>query len=181
MTIKFILILFLAWREVLPLSYRPRRPLRGEYLGTRWGWVVSTTPRPLCPRERPGTHCTGVWVGLGAGLDRCGKSRPPPGFDPRTFQPVASRYTDYATSAPLNYLFCIFFFFSSSCSPVCVSLSCLVPPFRFNFYLSRFLPRSSLIVLLFLSLYLIYALVALFVVLCSPCKRCHVAVVMYCV
>jgi hypothetical protein len=25
---------------------------------------------------------------------------PPPGFDPRTVQPVASRYTDYAISAP---------------------------------------------------------------------------------
>jgi len=36
-------------------------------------------------------------MGPGAGLDRCGKSRPPPGFEPRTFQPVASRYTDYAT------------------------------------------------------------------------------------
>ena len=22
-----------------------------------WGWVVSTTPRPLYPREKPGTHC----------------------------------------------------------------------------------------------------------------------------
>jgi hypothetical protein len=29
-----------------------------------------------------------------AGLDGCGKSRAPPGFDPRTVQPVASRYTD---------------------------------------------------------------------------------------
>ena len=27
------------------------------------------------PRERPCTHCTGGWVGLTAGLDRCGKSR----------------------------------------------------------------------------------------------------------
>ena len=27
------------------------------------------------PRERPGTHCTGGWVGLRVGLDRCGKSR----------------------------------------------------------------------------------------------------------
>jgi len=27
-----------------------------------------------------------------AGLDRCGKSRLPPGFDPWTVQPVASRY-----------------------------------------------------------------------------------------
>jgi hypothetical protein len=32
-----------------------------------------------------------------AGLDKCGKSRPSPGFDPRTVQPVASRYTDSAT------------------------------------------------------------------------------------
>jgi len=30
-----------------------------------------------------------------AGLDRCGKSRPPPpGFDPRTAQLVVSHYTD---------------------------------------------------------------------------------------
>ena len=36
-------------------------------------------------------------MGPRAGLDRCGKSRPPPGFDPRTVQPVASRYTDYVT------------------------------------------------------------------------------------
>jgi len=27
------------------------------------------------PRERPGTHCTGGWVGPRAGLDWCGKSR----------------------------------------------------------------------------------------------------------
>src|SRR5215468_3717085 len=32
-------------------------------LGARRGWVVSTTPRPLYPRKRPGTHCTGGWVG----------------------------------------------------------------------------------------------------------------------
>jgi hypothetical protein len=28
------------------------------------------------------------------------KISPPPGFDPRTVQPVASRYTDYAIPAP---------------------------------------------------------------------------------
>jgi hypothetical protein len=33
-------------------------------------------------------------VGPRAGLDVCEKSRPPPGFDHRTVQPVASRYTD---------------------------------------------------------------------------------------
>jgi hypothetical protein len=26
--------------------------------------------------KRPGTHCTGGWVGLRVSLDRCGKSRP---------------------------------------------------------------------------------------------------------
>ena len=26
-------------------------------------WVVNTTPRPFYPRERPGTHCIGGWVG----------------------------------------------------------------------------------------------------------------------
>ena len=45
-------------------------------------------------RERLGTNCIGGWVGPRAGLDGCGKSRPPPAFDPRTVQPVANRYTD---------------------------------------------------------------------------------------
>ena len=27
---------------------------------------------PLYPRERPGTHCVGGWVGRRSGLDRCG-------------------------------------------------------------------------------------------------------------
>jgi len=57
------------------------------------GW---STPRPgrFTPQERPGTHCIGGWVGPRAGLDGCGKACHPPGFDPRTVQPVASRYTD---------------------------------------------------------------------------------------
>jgi hypothetical protein len=33
-----------------------------------------------------------VWIGA--------EKLAPPGFDPRTFQPVASRYTDYAIPAP---------------------------------------------------------------------------------
>jgi hypothetical protein len=33
------------------------------------------------------------------GLDRYRKARPPPGFGARTFQPVASRYTDYSIPA----------------------------------------------------------------------------------
>ena len=33
-------------------------------------------PAAPYPRERPGTQFTGGWVGLRAGLDWCGKSRP---------------------------------------------------------------------------------------------------------
>jgi hypothetical protein len=50
-------------------------------------------PAAIYPRERPGTHCTGSWVGPRAGLEGR-KISPPPGFDPRTAQPVVSRYTD---------------------------------------------------------------------------------------
>jgi len=35
------------------------------------GCLLNVTPRPLYPRERPGTHCIGGWVGPRAGLDRC--------------------------------------------------------------------------------------------------------------
>jgi hypothetical protein len=53
-------------------------------------------PAALPPGKRPGIHCIGGRVGPRAGRDGCGKSRPPPGFDPQTIHPVASRYTDYA-------------------------------------------------------------------------------------
>ena len=56
-------------------------------------------PATLYPRVRPGTHFIGGWVGPRAGLDQCGKPRPPQGFDPRTVQPVASGYTDRAIPA----------------------------------------------------------------------------------
>ena len=39
-------------------------------------------------------YCIGGSVGPRAGVDGCGKSRPPPGFGPGTVQPVVSRYTD---------------------------------------------------------------------------------------
>jgi hypothetical protein len=63
---------------------RPPRSQRGSRgidllfhdLGTRRGWVVSTTPRPLYPRKRLGTHYTEDWVSPRAGLDVCEKSRP---------------------------------------------------------------------------------------------------------
>ena len=51
-------------------------------------------PAALPTGKRPGTQCT---EGLGGHQDRSGlvqKISPPPGFDPRTIQPVESRYTD---------------------------------------------------------------------------------------
>ena len=57
-------------------------------------WVVNVTTRPLYPLERPVTRCKEGWVGPRAGLEGCGKSPSPSGFDLRTVQPVASRYTD---------------------------------------------------------------------------------------
>jgi len=57
----------------------------------------ASRPGRSLPRERLCTHCTGDWVGPRASMDRCGKSHPPTGFDPWTVQPLANRYTNYAT------------------------------------------------------------------------------------
>ena len=59
------------------------------------GWVANATLRPLySPGKIPGTHCIGGWVGPQGQSGRVRKISLPPGFDPRTVQPVASRYTD---------------------------------------------------------------------------------------
>ena len=42
-------------------------------------------------------------MGPKAGLDGRGKSRPPPGFDSATVQPVESRYTDWAIPAHIKH------------------------------------------------------------------------------
>jgi len=54
------------------------------------GWLINDAPQPLYPRERDPVHIVqeAGWA-LGAGLDEWGKSRTPPGFNPRTVQPVA--------------------------------------------------------------------------------------------
>ena len=65
------------------------------------GWSTHA-PAALPSGKRTGTQCIGGGVGPRAGLDGWGKSRPPLGFNPRTVQPVASRYTDYAILAHRN-------------------------------------------------------------------------------
>ena len=71
--------------------------------GTRRGWGVSVTPRPLFT---PGKDPVSIvqesgWV---PGPVWTGTENLPPGFDPRTVQPVASRYTDWATRPTFVYI-----------------------------------------------------------------------------
>ena len=91
-----------ALRENRGIALLYFRPL--HWMGVRGQRHAPAAPYP---RERPGTHCIEGWMGLRAGLDWCGKFRPPPSppeFDPRTFQPVGSCYTDYVTR-PSVYLY----------------------------------------------------------------------------
>jgi hypothetical protein len=66
-------------------------------LGTRWGLVVSVTPRPrFTPGERtPDTHCTGLDAEARRKiLYLCRGSKP-------VVQSVVSHYNDWATPAPM--------------------------------------------------------------------------------
>jgi hypothetical protein len=66
---------------------------------TRGGWGVSLTPRPIFA---PGKTRYPLYRRLGGPQGRSGQVRkisPPPRFNPRTVQPVASRYTDWAIPA----------------------------------------------------------------------------------
>ena len=63
---------------------------RTGHKGIEWEWIYRSTisltsdlhgggwetpyPCHFIPQEKPGTHCTGSWVGPRAGLDSCGKS-----------------------------------------------------------------------------------------------------------
>jgi hypothetical protein len=57
------------------------------------GWSTSR-PGRFTPWKQTGDPLYSRLGGSRAVLDECEKSRPPPRFDPRTVQPVASRYTD---------------------------------------------------------------------------------------
>ena len=71
------------------------------------GWVVNATPQPFYLRKRdPVAIVQEAGFAPRAGVDVCGKFRPPPEFDPRTVQPVASRYTDCAIRKPCKTNYC---------------------------------------------------------------------------
>ena len=80
------LVFFLAplqneggWSLPRPGRFTPRKDAvptgRGRGPAAYAGWTTSG-PGCFTPLERPSTHCTGGRVGLRAGLERCGKSRP---------------------------------------------------------------------------------------------------------
>ena len=55
--------------------------------------LVNGTLRPLYPQQSSGIHCIVGRVGHRDDLEGYGKFLPSREFDPRTVQPVASRYT----------------------------------------------------------------------------------------
>jgi hypothetical protein len=76
--------------------------------GTRRGWGISVTSRPLFT---PGKTRYPLYRRLCGSQGRSGQVRkisPPPGFDPQTVQPVASRYTVYATRPTLDMWWALF-------------------------------------------------------------------------
>jgi hypothetical protein len=98
-------------------TVHPRTGIEGPKVEKGYSYTLSLTlaiagvdgqrhAPAVYPLERSGTHCIRGWVGPRTGLDGCGKSRPSPGFDPRTVQPVASRYTDRAIAAHRQPSYC---------------------------------------------------------------------------
>jgi len=61
-------------------------PTQSPRISCRYGSSQQHVPAALYPRERPGTHFTGGWVGPKTGLDRR-KISFPPGFDPGSYSP----------------------------------------------------------------------------------------------
>ena len=91
------------------LSYNPSAARRFAHEGTKWeldvqlysffnlgarsGYVANARPRPFTP---PGMTSCPLYRKMGGPQGRSGRMRrasPPPGFDPRTIQPVVNRYT----------------------------------------------------------------------------------------
>jgi len=60
----------------------------------------------LLSGNSPSAHFTGGWVGPQHRSGRVKRISPPTVYDPRTVQPVASRYTDWAILAPLVIIPC---------------------------------------------------------------------------
>jgi hypothetical protein len=75
-------------------------------LGARWGWVGNAMPQLVYPRERPGTRYRYRTVGWtpepSARIWHRENLLPPLGFEHRTAQRVAARYTVYCSPVSRN-------------------------------------------------------------------------------
>ena len=81
------------------MQNRPRRPMHTSTL-TSTSALERVAGQRHDPTLPPGKTRYPLYKKLGGPRGRCGRVRkmsPPPGFDPRTVQPVASCYTDWAT------------------------------------------------------------------------------------
>jgi len=56
------------------------------YPGTRWGWGVNVTPRPLYPEKDSWYLSYRRWYGHQGLSGRVRETSPPPGFKPQTVQ-----------------------------------------------------------------------------------------------
>jgi len=66
-------------------------------VGGRHAPAAFTTGKDRVPIVQEAGWAPGpIWIGAEH------LAPPPPGFDPRTFQPVGSRYTDYGIAAPFT-------------------------------------------------------------------------------
>jgi hypothetical protein len=74
------------------------------------GWVVIDTPRPLLPPEKTRYPLYRRLGGLQGRSGHVRKILPPTGFDPRTIQPVAGHYTDWAIPAPFIIWYILYMF-----------------------------------------------------------------------
>jgi hypothetical protein len=78
--------------------------IAGGRVSPEWEWVVTATPRTLCPWKRKGVPVVkeAGWVSRPARTNP--ENLAQPGFEPRTVQPVASRYTENFTILNTNII-----------------------------------------------------------------------------
>ena len=110
------------------------------------GWVVNATPRPLYRRGREpvpivqevGWEPGPVWKGAK-------NLASPPGFDPGTVQPVASRYTEWAIPGHEHvYNFVYHLFVTTDCQVSATVNFHHFPPFVvFGFKYPAYYPNST--------------------------------------
>jgi len=87
-------------------AHRGRRSIALLFLdhGTRRGEGSASRPDHSLPPEKTRYSLYRRLGGLQGRSGQVRKISPPPGFVPRTVQPVASRYTDYATRPTLHLI-----------------------------------------------------------------------------